>query len=119
MRIKSLLIALALGVTALGTAQSAQAALADCDANRVCLWGNTNFVWLIGERAPGGGWVNLVGDRNDQMQSWANRTTTNGAAYDEWNGVGACLTLWAVSNEDDVGWFEANVKSSWRTNRGC
>ena len=108
-----------LAMTAGGVAVSAQASFSECNANRSCMWGNNDFVFLIGERAPGGGLVNLAGDRNNQMDSWGNRTTVNSAGYGSANGGGDCQTFTAGSRDNNVATWNSDEVSSWRTNRGC
>jgi len=66
MRIKKIAIITILALTGLVAIVGAQASLDQCNSNRVCMWGNNDFKWLIGERAPGGGLVNLSGDRNER-----------------------------------------------------
>lgn len=119
MRPKVLLIALVLVGTALGAAHTTQAAYSDCGGNRVCLWGNNDFRWLIGQRSPGYGWLNLSGDRDDEMDSWANRTGTTSAAYSNYDGHGECQVLWRYSSDDNVAPWNSDQVSSWRTNGGC
>ena len=106
-------------LTVIGVSGGAQAAFSDCDANRSCMWGNNDFVFLIGERAPGGGLVNLTGDANNQMDSWGNRTTVNSAGYGGANGTGDCQTFTAGSRDNNVAPWNSDEVSSWRTNRGC
>ena len=119
MRIKKLAIIAILALTGLVAVVAAHASLDQCNSNRVCMWGNNDFKWLIGERAPGWGLVNLSGDRNDEMDSWANRTTINAAAYATSNGDGDCQTFAKVSNNHNVAFWSSDEVSSWRTNHGC
>lgn len=116
---KVLLIGLFLVGTSFGTVHIAQADFSDCSSGRVCMWGNNNFQWLIGSRSPGYGVVNLYGDSNNQMDSWANRTSTNAAGYDGYDGYATCQTFWRGGNDDNVAPWNSDEVSSWRTNRGC
>jgi hypothetical protein len=97
----------------------AQASFSQCNANRSCLWGNNDFVFLIGERPPGGGLVNLTGDANNEMDSWGNRTTTNSSGYGSAGGSGDCQTFGAGQRDNNVAFFNSDEVSSWRTNAGC
>jgi hypothetical protein len=97
----------------------AQASFSQCDANRVCLWGNNDYNWIIGERAPGGGMSNLTGDANNEMDSWANRTTRNAAGYGASNGSGDCQTFQAGERDNNVANWNSDEVSSWKTNGGC
>jgi len=119
MRIKKIAIITILAPTGLVAIVGAQASLDQCNSNRVCMWGNNDFKWLIGERAPGGGLVNLSGDRNDEMDSWANRTVIDAAGYATSNGRGDCQTFGRISNNNNVSYWSSDEVSSWRTNRGC
>lgn len=116
---KVLLIVLALMGTVLGTAHIAQAAYSDCNSGNVCMWGNNDFQWLIGERAGGSGRVNLSGDANNQMDSWANRSGYYAAGYGFYDGQGDCQTFSPYSYDSNVAPFNSDEVSSWRTNYGC
>lgn len=119
MRVKSLLIALAFAATAAGAAQTTQASFEQCASGRVCMWGNNDFQWLLGSRAPGYGLWNLYGDANDEMDSWANRSGQNAAAYSGFDGYADCQTFWKGGNDNNVGPWNSDEVSSWRTDRGC
>jgi hypothetical protein len=119
MKTKTAIAAAIISLMGFGIATPVQAAFSECDANRSCMWGNNDFVFLIGERAPGGGLVNLTGDRNDQMDSWGNRTTTNSAGFGNANGGGDCQTFTAGQRDNDVAFFNSDEVSSWKTNGGC
>lgn len=119
MRFKKLGVLTILVLTGIGVSTSAQASFSECDANRVCMWGNNDFLWLIGERAPNGGLVALTGDANDQMDSWGNRTVVNAAGHEHSNGTGDCQTFQAGQSDNNVAFFNSDEVSSWRTNHGC
>lgn len=117
---------LALTVVALATSlgtraiQPAGASLSDCGSGRMCLWGNNDFKWKIGDRAAGGGVTNLTGDANDEMDSWANRSASwTGCMYDDPNGSGSTDTMGKNSNDNNVAPWNSDDKSSWRTRYGC
>ncbi len=88
-------------------------------SDRSCIWGNNDYAWIIGERAPGGGLVNLSGEVNNQMDSWGNRTTVNSAGYDGANGGASCQTFSAGSRDNNVSFENSDEISSWKTNGGC
>jgi Peptidase inhibitor family I36 len=118
-RFKKTAVMIAIVVTGVAVTVSAQASFSQCDANRVCMWGNNDFDWLIGERAPNGGLVSVTGDANDQMDSWGNRTVVNAAGHEHTNGSGDCQTFQFGSNDNNVNFFNSDEVSSWRTNHGC
>ncbi|MDX3715578.1 peptidase inhibitor family I36 protein [Streptomyces europaeiscabiei] len=69
----------------------AHASLSECNANNMCMWGNNDFHWLIGERAHGSTTrTNMTGDRNDEMDSWANRSATHTGCMAEHRNGSAC-----------------------------
>jgi hypothetical protein len=106
-------------VAGIGLSSPAQASFEECDANMVCMWGNNDFVWLIGERGPGGGVVNLDSLVNDQMDSWGNRSTSNAAGYADANGSGDCQTFVAGQRDANVAPWNSDEITSWKTNGGC
>lgn len=109
----------ALALAGAGASGGAQAAFSDCDPGRSCIWGNNDYVWLIGERAAGGDVVAITGDRNNQMDSWGNRTGTDSAGYDGSNGTGDCQTFGFNSRDNNVAFYNSDEVSSWRTDGGC
>jgi hypothetical protein len=120
MRMRRIIATAVVALTGIGVSGGAQAAFSDCNAGRSCLWGNNDFIWLIGERAPGGGLQSFTGqDRNNQMDSWGNRTATNSAGYDGANGTGGCQTFAYGERDDNVAFYNSDEVSSWRTNGGC
>lgn len=121
-----LIAVLALTLVALATTvgtratQPAGASLSACGSGRMCLWGNNDFKWKIGDRAAGGGVTNLKGDANDEMDSWANRSASwTGCMYDDPNGAGSTDTMGKNSNDNNVAPWNSDDKSSWRTRYGC
>jgi peptidase inhibitor family I36 len=110
----------AVALTAAAATTGAEATFSDCDPNRSCLWGNNDYIWMLSERAAGGGLQSFNGqDRNNQMDSWGNRTSTNSAGYDSTSGTGDCQTFKFGSNDNNVAFNNSDEVSSWRTNRGC
>ena len=97
----------------------ASAALSDCASNRMCLWGNNDFKWKIGDRAAGSSTItNLTGDSNDEMDSWANKSSTySGCMWSDANGSGDRQTL--HRNDNDVAPWNSDEVSSWRTAYSC
>lgn len=123
MRTKSILISLALGVSVVGGGfQAAQASLSQCTSTDTCIWGNNDFKWYLGSRNDGLGVGTLSGEANNEMDSWANRSSGSSAGYDDPTPDGdddGCQTWSAVSNDNNVSPFNSDEVSSWRTNRGC
>ena len=99
----------------------ASASLSQCDSNNMCMWGNNDFLWLIGERGHGSSTVtNLSGDANDEMDSWANRSTSyTGCMFGAANGSGDRQTMARASNDNNVAPWNSDEVSSWRTANGC
>ena len=99
----------------------ARADLSHCDSNYVCLWGNNDFKWMLTQRPAGSGTiVNLLGDANNEMDSWANRSATyNGCGFGAWNGGGDRQTFWRADNDNNVAPWNSDEVSSWRTRYGC
>lgn len=117
---RSVVVIATLALAGAGASGGAQAAFSDCDPNRSCLWGNNDYVWLLSERQAGGGLLSFSGqDRNNQMDSWGNRTATPSAGYDGADGSGDCQTFEAGQRDNNVSFVNSDEVSSWRTNRGC
>jgi hypothetical protein len=108
----------AMAVVALGTVGAAQA-VEPCGTGRVCIYGNNDFAWKIGERDYGRPVANIAAQYNDEMDSWINRLNSNAAWYDDANGGGGCHTLNANSNDPNVSILNTDDLSSWKTNGGC
>ncbi|RYJ20635.1 hypothetical protein CU044_6761 [Streptomyces sp. L-9-10] len=85
------------------------------------MWGNNDFMWLIGERAHGStSFVNLTGDKNDQMDSWANLSSRyDGCMTGAANGAGDKQGMARASNDNNVSPLNSDEVTSWRTNGGC
>lgn len=100
---------------------AANAALSDCDANHMCMWGNNDFLWKIGERTHGSDSLeNLAGEYNDQMDSWANRSATyTGCMFGSAGGAGDRQVMAKVSSDNNVSPLNSDEVSSWRTKNGC
>ncbi|WP_250035713.1 peptidase inhibitor family I36 protein [Paractinoplanes maris] len=115
-------VGLMLAITALsGLAWAAPAAASEseCLSNRVCLFGNNDFDWLLSMRGAGYGNYNLISSVNDKMDSWINRTGTNAAGYSNANGSGDCQTFHSNSKDNNVNFANSDEVSSWKTNGGC
>lgn len=96
-------------------------AVSGCDASRVCIFDDNNYEDRIGMRPAGEGRVDVSSSNNDRMDSWKNRTNTNAAWYYNFVDENAdnCRNMVANSSDGDVGVFNSDELSSWRTNRGC
>jgi hypothetical protein len=97
----------------------ATATFSQCSSNRVCLWGNNDYDWLLIQRSPGLGVAALSSGINNRMDSWANRTTTNARGYDGSSGTGDCQTFARGSSDNNVNTFNSDEVSSTATNGGC
>lgn len=99
----------------------AGASLSECDSNNMCMWGNNDYKWLIGERDHGlTSWSNLSGDKNNEMDSWANRSASwTGCMAGSTGGDGDRQTMAKNSSDNNVAVFNSDEVSSWRTANGC
>lgn len=97
----------------------AQAAFEQCDSGRFCGWGNNDYLWLIIERNPGMPLANHGGDANNEMDSWANRSTTNARGYDGYNFQGRCLTFTKGERDNNLAPWNSDMISSTSTSGGC
>lgn len=95
--------------------------LSDCDAAYMCLWGNNDYNWMLVERGQGSSTIlNLSGDANDEMDSWANKSTTHsGCMWADANGSGDRQTLGRNQNDNNVSPANSDEVSSWRTAYSC
>ncbi|MEU5826166.1 peptidase inhibitor family I36 protein [Micromonospora tulbaghiae] len=122
MRIKNLIAsAMIVGTGLVLVPGTASAALSDCDAAYMCLWGNNDYKWMLVERAQGSSTIqNLSGDANDEMDSWANKSTTHsGCMWKDANGSGDRQTLIRNSSDSNVSPANSDEVSSWRTAYSC
>lgn len=122
MRAKTVIASATLMFAALSMTPSvANAALSECNSNNMCLWGNNDFAWLIGERVHGSTtFTNLTGDKNDEMDSWANRSATyDGCMAGDSNGGGDKQGMARASNDNNVSPLNSDEVSSFRTRNGC
>ncbi|MBA3310897.1 MAG: peptidase inhibitor family I36 protein [Nocardioidaceae bacterium] len=110
-----------LAAAGVGGVQTAEAEFEDCNSGNVCMWGNNDYVWKIGERPKDGGVrsFDADSDRNDEMDSWANRTNLAAAAYSDAGGSGDCQTFHAASRDNNVAPWNSDEVSSWRTDQSC
>lgn len=90
-----------------------------CPSNMVCLYDHAGFSGLLGYRAAGQSTMNVSTPSNDRMTSWENKSSSNAAWYSDANGSGKCHTMAARSENAEVGWWDKDTLSSWRTNGGC
>ncbi|MBB5958623.1 hypothetical protein FHS29_005231 [Saccharothrix tamanrassetensis] len=87
-----------------------------CGAGRVCIYKYPDFRVKIGERAAGGGVVDIPPALGRQVSSWRNQTRVNAALYEGPGGRGRCITLRALGSDADL---QGSEVTSWRTDRGC
>jgi len=120
MRVKKFVLGGMIAAAALVSPGMATASLSQCDTGNLCMWGNNDYDWLIGERAGNGGTVNLPSDVNDEMDSWANTSSTySGCMYGDANGGGDKQTMRRVSRDNNVASWNSDEVSSWKTNGSC
>ncbi|WP_181009222.1 peptidase inhibitor family I36 protein [Streptomyces sp. SM11] len=122
MRAKKVIASTALLFAALAmTPSTANAALSQCNSNNMCLWGNNDFAWLIGERGHGqSSFANLSGEKNDEMDSWANRSASyDGCMTEHANGGGDKQGMRRASNDNNVSPLNSDEVTSFRTSGGC
>lgn len=120
MRFAKFLVVAAVATAGLVPAAAAQADRGPCPANRSCLYGNNDFVFLIaGPRAPNYGILNLAGEANDQMDSWINNSGTASRGYAHSGGSGDCQSFHAEDDDTNVASWNSDEVSSWRTDGGC
>lgn len=118
-RVKALVITTMLAASGMGMGMTAaDAAMSDCGANRMCVWGNNDFKWMLDDRPHGSKTKkNLTGDKNDEMDSWANRSATyRGCMYEHNDGGGSRWYMAKNSNDNNVGPSPSDDVSSWNTN---
>jgi hypothetical protein len=122
MKIKTVIVSAIVAATGFGIAPAtAHAALSDCAANTMCLWGNNDYVWGIAGRNAGSSTItNLTGNSNDEMDSWANKSATySGCMWSDANGSGDRQTLGRNSHDNNVSPANSDEVSSWRTAYAC
>lgn len=107
-------------MTMLTIGGTASAAFSDCADGRMCMWGNNDFVWKIGDRAADQPIANLSGDADNQMDSWANRNGMFvGCMWSGYDGLGDPQRMASDSNDNNVSPLNSDQVSSWRTRYGC
>ncbi|MEU8671973.1 peptidase inhibitor family I36 protein [Streptomyces anulatus] len=121
MRIKKVIASVMLVGSALMVTPVANAAISDCNNNNMCMWGNNDYQWMIGERAHGSATlVNLSGDNDNAMDSWSNESGTHsGCMYGAFNGTGDRQGMAPEANDNNVSPLNSDEVSSWRTRHGC
>ncbi len=105
--------------TVAATAPMATASFSQCASNKVCLWGNNDYDWLLTSRSAGGGVTKMPSGTLNRMDSWANRTTTDARGYDNDNGTGDCQNFTRGSSNSNVSVWNSDEVSSTATNGKC
>lgn len=122
MRLKSVIVTMALGASvAIGGVSSAEAALSQCTGAKTCLWGNNDYQWYLAGKPNNRGLSQLSGEANNEMDSWANLSTSWSKGYDDPTPDGTsdgCQHWAAVTSDDNVSPLSSDEVSSWRTNGG-
>lgn len=106
-------------VGTVATGSAAFASIGECEEGRTCLWDNADYDNYIGSRPPGGDISNVSPGAADRTSSWANRSGTNAAWYKDQFGDGQCFNMPAHQRNPELGFFDRDTLSSWRTNHGC
>lgn len=124
MRIKGLIIGGALAFASLAAPMSADAGISQCKTDKMCVWGNGDYNWLIAAQIHNqGSWLDVFNDangENNQQDSWANRSASyTGCLADDADGGGDRLTMKKSSSDGDLAWFNSNSTSAMRTKGGC
>lgn len=77
MHLRSGIVAGAMLAAALATPGVAHASLSQCLTDKMCVWGNNNYEWLIAAQLHGQGVLDVFNDaagENDAADSWQNRS---------------------------------------------
>jgi len=120
MRIKSAMSAGLITLTVFAVAGTANAGFEDCDPGKMCMWGNNDYKWRIGMKPVDQPIDNLSGDKDNEMDSWANRSEEwNGCMFTGYDGVGEEQLMESNGQDDNVNPWNSDEVSSWRTRRGC
>lgn len=90
-----------------------------CPSNSGCIYTDNNFVGLLGYKAAGATYSNVSSGANDKMDSWENKAYGAGAWWYDQNKQGKCYTMYARSDNPNLGVFPSDELSSWRMNGGC
>jgi hypothetical protein len=117
-RIRTWLAGLVIAGAAVTVPGVANSSIGQCPVGEMCLWGNNDYKWLIAHRDAGsmGTVVNLRGDANNEMDSWANRSSYyDVCGYGAANG-GGDRQAWATLRDDNnVAPWNSDEVSSWKS----
>lgn len=119
MKIGSMLAVVAVGasLTAAGSPSLAGNRTLCPGTTKACVYVNRNFQGLISRKTAGQPVTNVVAP-ND-MSSWENPTSRNGAWYDDRDGRGDCYNMLEGREVAYVGDRYNDDMISWRMNGGC
>jgi hypothetical protein len=109
----------AAAVAAVGTAAPAFAGSSACPSDAVCIYDDTDYRQMLGYRTAVDGLRNISSTNNDKMSSWENKKYQDAAWYTDTNGQGDCLNMPSRRQLANVGFFDNDEASSWRTNAPC
>ena len=104
--------------TALGVSNIAEAAN-NCQSNKACLYGFSNYTKLLSTKSGGAGLSNLTGASKNETASWGNDSNYYGCLYDNAGGTG---TSWRINprSSASLGTFSRDRAESWKLNgTGC
>jgi hypothetical protein len=124
MILKKVLILGALTASTVIAQPPAHAGLNQCLTNKVCVWGNNNYEWLLAAQIHGQtAWLDVFNDgagENNQNDSWANKSKTyTGCGVDHVDGGGDRITFTKDSQDPDLSFLNSNFVSAMRTKSGC
>jgi hypothetical protein len=121
MRIRLWLAAVVVASAAATVPGIASGSLSECKNGEMCLYGNNDWKWLISHRsASDSSLLNLKGDANNEMDSWANKSLHYDACgYGGANGTGD-RQYWKTNwNDNNVAPWNSDEISSWRGATFC
>ncbi|MFN8074554.1 MAG: peptidase inhibitor family I36 protein [Kineosporiaceae bacterium] len=90
-----------------------------CRSGQACIYTDSNFVGLLDVKGPGSGLSNVGSALNDKTSSWENKTTRNGAWYEDTNAGGFCRNMNKGTEKASVGWGDDDELTSWKTTSNC
>jgi hypothetical protein len=120
-KVTSAAIGVVAAIGAVGIMPGLAQAVNGCEPNRVCIFDENNFLDRMGMRPAGEGRKDVSAANNDRTDSWKNNTGTNAAWYYNFTYENAdnCRNMPAHDQDSNLGVFNSDELSSWRTNRGC
>lgn len=123
MKVKNWIIAWGGGLMLAATCASVQVAQADnlasCDNGNGCLFADSNYFTLVGEKAGGTGPFNVPWSQNDWASSYANKSTSVMTVYTDTNSGGTCGSRGAKTKANFYSPFQDSILSWSMRAGGC